>query len=99
MNDVAVISQHDHHAESGFAVRPIVFFAFFFTLLQNVPFIMSRGAEALLHGKSGQTLTTTVLKHTITNTPYVSICLDPVHEGFFFGWGRGQGAYGPLKSI
>jgi hypothetical protein len=44
---------------------------------------MSQIGEALLRGKSGQTVKTPVLQHTINETFYESICLNPVHVRFF----------------
>ena len=51
---------------------------------------MSLIAEALFHRKSGQTVKWPVLQHTINETFYVSICLDPVHVRYF-GDRRGVG--------
>jgi hypothetical protein len=85
MIDIAAIIQHDHHAESVFAVRPTVLFTCF-TLLHEAPYIKSLIAEALFLGKSGQTVKAPVLQHTINKTFYVSICLDSLHMGFL---GRG----------
>jgi len=69
MSDTAAILHHDHHAESGFAVRPTVLFTCF-ALLLDVPFIMSLIAEELFHG---QTVKAPVLQHIINDTFYVRI--------------------------
>jgi len=72
VNDIAAILHHDHHAESGFAVRPAVLFTCF-ALLLDVPFIMSLIAEEFFHGKSGQTVKVPVLQHIIHDIFYVRI--------------------------